>query len=878
MGAGLRPADLTPEGLRGTWLARRGPERTWLGVAVAFATAMAVMDATLAGDARLSRFLFAAPLLAAVAARPRLVAAVGAYATLLAVVLGAIHGVFGDTDQVLRVGAVVLGGAIAVWLATSRTRARAARRRYALLAETGRIAQSSLDPDVMLIEVARLVARELCDWCFAFVTGDGGRVRQVAAVHADVERQKVAWDLLARYPLDPGREEGPAVAMRELRPLLYPVVEDDVLRALSADDENLRLLRALRMRSAMVVPLVEHGRALGALAFATEDSGATFTGADLALAEELAARVATALDNARLYTELRGAERELRGSHDELQAILDGVADAITVQRPDGQLVYANDAAVRSLGFGSMEELMTTPVAEIVGRFQFTDENGRPVPLESLPGRRALGGEAEPEPMLVRSRAVGEADDRWVRVKATAVFGDDGRPTAAINVLEDVTDVQEAAERQRFIARAGVILQSSLDYETTLTNVAELAVPRLADWCAVDVLEDDGGIRHVVVAHTDPSKVEIARELQRRYPVDPLSETGVPNVMRTRESEVYPEISDEMLVQGAIDAEHLAILRELGMRSVMIVPMVARGRMLGALSFVSAESRRTFGEEDLLLAQRLAGRCALAIDNARLFRERAHIARTLQESLLPPELPQPPGLEVAARFRAAGEGFDVGGDFYDVFDCREGRWAVVIGDVCGKGPEAAAVTALARYTVRASAMTLSEPSVILATLNEAMLRQRDDRRFCTVLYCRSERTETGVRICFASGGHPLPIVVRADGEVIEPGEPGTLLGIVPDPDLSDETVELGPGDTAILYTDGVTDAAAPELFQDPLELARALETGPERAAEDVAQELLEAAVGASGGEPRDDIAIIVLRVPAMTRGLVETDNGLRAHA
>jgi PAS domain S-box-containing protein len=867
VGAQLRSADLT----------RRARERTWLAVAVALATGLAIADATADGDARLSRFLFAAPLLAAVAARPRPTAVVGAYAVVLALVLGLVHDVFGETDHLLRVGAVVLGGALAVWLAASRTRARAARRRYALLAETGRIAQSSLDPDVMLIEVARLAAHELCDWCFAFVR-DGRRVRQVAAVHADPGRQQAAWDLLAAYPLDPAREVGPAVAMRERRSLFYPVVEPGVLRALAADEENLRLLEALAMHSAMVVPLVERGEALGAIAFACAESGIEFDAGDLALAEELAGRVAAALDNARLYADLRAAERGLRGSRDELQAILDGVADAITVQGLDGQLVYANQAAVSSLGFGSLDELMATPVAAVAARFQFSDENGQPVPLERLPGRLALAGEAEPEPVLVRFRALGEKEERWVRVKATAIFGDDGRPRAAINVLEDVTEVQEATEAQRFIARAGAILASSLDYETTLANVAQSAVPRLADWCGVDVIDDDGAIRHVAIAHTDPSKVDLARELQRRYPVDPRADVGVPNVMRTREPEMYPEISDRMLVDGAVDDEHLAILREVGMSSAMIVPMVARGRLVGALSFVSAESGRTFGEPDLLLAQRLAGRCAIAVDNARLYGERAHIARTLQESLLPPELPQPPGIELAARFRAAGEGFEVGGDFYDVFEARAGRWAVVIGDVCGKGPEAAAVTALARYTVRAAAMTNDEPSAILATLNEAMLRQRDDRRFCTVLYARAEPANGGLGLCFASGGHPLPIVVRATGEVVVPGEPGTLLGVVPDPNLADEAIELAPGDTAILYTDGVTDAAAPQLVRDPVELARALASGADRAADDVAQELLDVAVDVGGGEPRDDIAIVVLRVPSHDARVVEMDDGIRAHA
>jgi PAS domain S-box-containing protein len=846
--------------------------------ALGLVTGLGILDAALGGDARLARFLFAAPLLAAFAARPRLTAAVGAYAVGVALLLGLVHDVFGATDQILRVGAVLVGAAIAVWIAIARRRAAAARRRYALLAETGRIAHASLDPDVMLIEIARAAVRDLGDWCFAFVRDGQRRVRQVAAVHWDPERQKLAWDLLARYPLDPDRSVGPAAAMRDLRARLYPEVTEEVLRALAADDENLRLLRALDMRSAMVVPLVARGRPLGAIAFASAESRRVFTEIDLTLAEELAGRAAAALENARLYTDLRKAEHGLRGSRDELQAILDGVADAITVQRPDGQLVYANQAAVDALGFRSMDELMSTPVAEIVGRFQFTDENGEPVPTERLPGRLVLSGERSPEPILVRSRLSGADSERWIRVKATPVIGDDGEPAAAINVLEDVTEVQEASEAQRFLARASAILASSLDYETTLANVARLTVPRTADWCAVDVVDDDGDIRHVIVAHNDPSKVEMAVELQRRYPVDPASETGVPNVLRTGEPELYADISDEMLVQGAEDDDHLEILRKLGMRSVMVVPMSARGRMLGALSFVSAESGRRFGERDLALAQELAGRCALAVDNARVYGERAHIARTLQDSLLPPELPQPPGLEVAARFRAAGEGFEVGGDFYDVFDSGGGAWAMVIGDVCGKGPEAAAVTALARYTVRAAAMTYREPSRILATLNEAMLRQRDDRRFCTVLYASVEVREGGAQLRFSSGGHPLPLIVRAGGEVVEVGEPGTLLGIVPDPDLFDETVELRPGDAALLYTDGVTDASAPRRVRDPVELASALDTGPERSADDVAQQLLDAALGDDEGEPRDDIAIVLVRVPAgpaapADSGLVETRSG-----
>jgi serine phosphatase RsbU (regulator of sigma subunit) len=368
-------------------------------------------------------------------------------------------------------------------------------------------------------------------------------------------------------------------------------------------------------------------------------------------------------------------------------------------------------------------------------------------------------------------------------------------------------------------------------------------------------------IRHVVVAHSDPSKVELAVEYQQRWPVDPSAPTGVPNVLRTGEPELYPVISDEMLEEGVDHPEQLEAIRSLGMRSAMIVPMEARGRRLGAVTLVTSESGRSFGDRDLALAQGLATRCAMAIDNARLYGERSHIARTLQESLLPPELPQPQGLEIAARFRAAGEAYEVGGDFYDVFPTGTGGWAAVIGDVCGKGPEAAAVTALARYTLRATAMRERSPARILLTLNEAMLRQRTDRRFCTVLYASIEVGDGGTELRFANGGHPLPLVIRADGTVREVGEPGTLLGILPDPDLGDEEVTLEPGDSIVLYTDGVTDAAAPEVIRDPEELARLVSGREAGSADEIADELLRLAVGdTNASEPRDDIAIMVVRV------------------
>jgi serine phosphatase RsbU (regulator of sigma subunit) len=295
----------------------------------------------------------------------------------------------------------------------------------------------------------------------------------------------------------------------------------------------------------------------------------------------------------------------------------------------------------------------------------------------------------------------------------------------------------------------------------------------------------------------------------------------------------------------------------------MTVPLRVRGRLLGAISILTAESGRRLGEDDLFIAKELAGRCALALDNARLYEESSRIARTLQESLLPPLLPELPGLDVAARFRAAGEGIDVGGDFYDLFELGDAGWAVAIGDVCGKGTGAAAVTALARYTVRAAAMRQEGPSQILALLNEALLRQRSDRRFCTVLYGQIAQNGHGaITFEFASGGHPLPLLLRSgNGAGRELGQPGTLLGIVPDPSLRNNTVGLEPGDAVVLYTDGVTDAGAPQRIWSAAELSDQVGSTDGLHADEIAERMLRSVLDGTPGEPRDDIAIVVLKVP-----------------
>ena len=249
--------------------------------------------------------------------------------------------------------------------------------------------------------------------------------------------------------------------------------------------------------------------------------------------------------------------------------------------------------------------------------------------------------------------------------------------------------------------------------------------------------------------------------------------------------------------------------------------MTLRDRVLGVITFASAESGRRFDEEDLALAQDLALRAAAAVENARLYEATASIAKTLQSSLLPPVLPELPGMEIAAAYRPAGAGLEVGGDFYDVFGTAEDQWYAVIGDVCGKGAEAAAVTALARYTIRAAAVRRRSPAGILRWLSDAMLSQQTEEigRFCTIACLHLDLSRSPVRVTVACGGHPLPIVVRADGTTEEIGIAGTLLGLVEEPDLQDRSATLHEGDAVVLYTDGLTEANAPARVWTPDELA-----------------------------------------------------------
>jgi signal transduction histidine kinase/PAS domain-containing protein len=393
-------------------------------------------------------------------------------------------------------------------------------------------------------------------------------------------------------------------------------------------DESLRELRpafdAEHIRALAFIPLIARDRILGKFMVYWDEPHA-LTADELEAIAGVADRVALGI--ARLRT-----EEELRASRDQLEAILVGIVDGVTVQDQRGRLVFANPAAARLIGFDDIETLLRSPSAEILERFDIFDESGAPLPLADLPGRRALRGETVP-PIALRFRVRGDGGERWSMVSASPMTGPGGS-RLAITIFRDVTETRRAHERERFLAAAGEVLASSLDYETTLKSVADLAVPGLADWCRIDVLDDHEKVRTIAVAHKDPEKRAMATEIQKRYG-RPEETTGIHRVITNGRSEIYPLITDEMLRAGTNDDEYLEVLRGLGLRSAMLVPLSARGRTFGAITLIS--NVRSFDELDLAFAEELARRAALAMDNAVLFRkeqdarQREEAARSLAE-------------------------------------------------------------------------------------------------------------------------------------------------------------------------------------------------------------------------------------------------------
>jgi len=325
----------------------------------------------------------------------------------------------------------------------------------------------------------------------------------------------------------------------------------------------------------------------------------------------------------------QAVEEALRLSHNQLSVILSGIADGITVLNTKGQLIYANDAAARIIGYADTEELVNTPVDRVTSRFKIFDESGTPLSMGHLPGRLALHGESGP-PMTVRFKVLESGEERWSVVKAQSVTNESSEIVMSVSIFHDITNLKRSELGQRLLAETSIVLSKDMDYESRMTNLAKLLVPSLADWCAIDILDENKILQRITVAHTDPQMVEWAHEVHKRFPPNPNASAGAYKVVGTNQAEYLPVITSEMIsaIENPVQRE---IIQKVGLSSLIIVPLSARGYTFGTLSFIWAESDHHYTTDDLALAEELARRAALALDNARLYEEAQSLNAELEE-------------------------------------------------------------------------------------------------------------------------------------------------------------------------------------------------------------------------------------------------------
>ncbi|MFF9008997.1 SpoIIE family protein phosphatase [Streptomyces goshikiensis] len=392
-----------------------------------------------------------------------------------------------------------------------------------------------------------------------------------------------------------------------------------------------------------------------------------------------------------------------------------------------------------------------------------------------------------------------------------------------------------------FLVEASDLLAGTLDRDQTLALMAQMTVPTLATWCAVYTIADQSSDPFLsYVLHEDEERIDGLKELLSRVsPPEPVREAGA-----------RPWHETALAVGG----------------ETVILPLLARNRVIGLLT-LGKPSEEHFRQEILELAEDLSRRAALALDNARLYSERTAISRSLQRSLLPPGSPAIPGMEVEVIYRAAGEGNEVGGDFYDVFPIRDGTYGFAIGDVCGTGPEAAAVTGLARHALRLLAREGLGGPAVLERLNAAILDEGARSRFLTLLYGELHPQPDGSALMkVVCAGHPLPLRLRPNGEVVPAADPQPLLGVIEDLDLYEQTVTLDAGDVLLCVTDGVTERREGTRMLGDDGLAEVLTTCTGLTAGAVAARVLRAVERFAAEPASDDMAILALRVPQQREG------------
>lgn len=566
--------------------------------------------------------------------------------------------------------------------------------------------------------------------------------------------------------------------------------------------------------------------------------------------EELMELLSAFADQLATFIDRRQVTVEAARIRNHFAEVVKGTQDAVLSKDLDGVITSWNPAAERLYGYSAGEAIgrhvsFLMPADRKHEEREILDRVRRGERLGTYETRRVRKDGVCIEVSLTISRI----EDPVLGVVGASV------------VARDITAEVRRRKAQDFLVAASRDFDASLDPSETARNIVHNVVPQLAEVCVIDFVRADGWIGDSVVAAAEPGAAERLEEIRRESPLDPAGEHPVAQVLRQGRPMIWRDLTaPDVVSQVAQNEAHLRLMKDTGYNSAAVVALAARGRTFGALSFLHASKDLRYDSSDLEFLSELADRAAIALDNARLYRERDLVAKNLQRGLRPPRPAEVPGLEISVVFEAAGEGIEIGGDFYDVLPTDDGCW-ILIGDVAGKGSAAAGVSVAVRHSVRGLTREIDEPEEVLARVNELLLEGTSLNDFATAVLIRMRAEREGWRLALASAGHPPAVHVTADGPVQMGG--GAVLGAWADAPLERSEATVAPGDTLVLCTDGWFEAGPSESHRPPEALADVAHALAGLDLEELTERLRQDVVSRSGGSLRDDVVLLAIR-PAAT--------------